>query len=378
MTQRRELIEDFQRGLFSLSELCRQFGVSRKTAYKWLERYGEGGEEALADRSRAPRSCPHRTAGQVVAAIVALRQEHPRWGPRKLLDWLEDRRPGGAWPARSTTADILRRHGLVRPRRRRAALEHPGKPTTVASKPNRVWSGDFKGEFKTGDGWYCYPLTVVDSCSRYLLGCRGLESTAHDLAQPVFRRLFAEFGLPDAMRTDNGTPFATTAIGRLSRLAVWWLKLGIRPELIEPAHPEQNGSHERMHRELKAETTRPPAATLRGQQRRFEAFRREFNEERPHESLGGVPPARVYRPSPRPLPQRTPMIEYPGHFEVRRVSRNGGIRWKSDWVNVSHVLSEEDVGLEEVADGIWNLYFGLLLLGRFDERERRLYGARYQ
>jgi len=165
---------------------------------------------------------------------------------------------------------------------------------------------------------------------------------------------------------------------RLSRLSVGWLKLGIRPELIEPAHPEQNGSHERMHRELEAETTRPPAATLRGQQRRFEAFRREFNEERPHESLGGIPPARIYQPSPRPLPQRTPKVEYPGHFEVRRVSRNGGIRWKCDWVNVSHVLMEEDVGLEEVADGIWNLYFGPLLLGRFDERERWLYGARYQ
>ena len=378
MAQRRQLIEDFERGLFNLSELCRQFGVSRKTAYKWLERYREGGEQALADRSHAASTCPHRTGAREMAAIVALREKHPRWGPRKLLDWLEDHRPGGAWPARSTTADILRRHGLVRPRRRRPALEHPGKPTTVASEPNRVWTADFKGQFKTGDGWSCYPLTVADRCSRFLLGCQGLESTQHELARPVFRRLFAEFGLPDALRTDNGTPFATTAMGRLSRLSVWWLKLGIRPELIEPAHPEQNGSHERMHRELKAETTRPPAATRRGQQRRFEAFRQEFNEERPHESLGGIPPARIYRPSPRPLPHRTPKIEYPGHFEVRRVSRNGGIRWKSAWVNVSHVLLEEDVGLEEVADGIWNLYFGPLLLGRFDERERWLYGARYR
>ena len=235
--------------------------------------------------------------------------------------------------------------------------------------PNDIWTADFKGHFKTRDGLYCYPLTVVDGFSRYLLACQGLRSTEHSGSQPVFRRLFHEYGLPRIIRTDNGVPFATTALGRLSRLSVWWIRLGIYPELIQPSHPEQNGRHERMHRTLKAEATRPPGGHLAGQQRRFNAFRREYNDERPHEALGLDTPAARYTPSPRPLPQRMPPLHYPAHFEVRRVSFNGGIRWSSDWVNVSHVLGGEYVGFEEVDNELWNVYFGPLRLGVFHQRK---------
>lgn len=238
--------------------------------------------------------------------------------------------------------------------------------------PNEIWTADFKGHFRTRDGVYCYPLTVVDGYSRYLLGCQGLYSTSHRDSKPVFRRLFQEYGLPQILRTDNGVPFATTALGRLSQLSVWWIRLGIYPELIEPAQPQQNGRHERFHRTLKAETARPPSGHLASQQRRFNTFREEYNEERPHEALGQNVPASRYRASQRSFPKRLPTIEYPGHYEKRLVSRNGGIRWNSNWVNVSHVLGGEYVGLEEIDNGLWDVYFGPLKLGRLDESDLRI------
>jgi hypothetical protein len=241
--------------------------------------------------------------------------------------------------------------------------------------PNAVWTTDFKGQFRAGDGAYCYPLTVCDGYSRYLLACRGLRSVETTGARGVFDRLFCAYGLPARIRSDNGVPFATAALGRLSALSAWWIKLGITPELIEPSSPQQNGQHERMHRTLKAEATKPARASLAAQQRRFDAFRAEYNGERPHEALGNDTPADHYAPSPRPYPARLAHPEYPGHFEVRYVSRNGGVRWHNRWVNVSHVLAEEYVGLEEVDDGVWSVYFGPVLLGRFDERDLRIHGA---
>jgi transposase InsO family protein len=267
--------------------------------------------------------------------------------------------------------------GLITPRRRRRHLPHPGRGLTEALAPNQVWTADFKGQFKTRDGRYCYPLTVADSFSRYLLACRSQLSVQTIPTRKNFQRLFKEYGLPQIIRTDNGVPFAApTAISRLSRLSVWWIRLGIRPELIQPSHPEQNGRHERMHRTLKAETTRPPAGNAGAQQRLFDSFRFEFNHERPHETLEDKLPADLYQPSPRPFPDRLPQPEYPGHFEVRKVSKNGGIRWKKSWVNISHSLLEQFVGLEEVDDGVWSLYFGPLLLGRFHEDDLTLSGAR--
>ena len=353
MSERLCFIADLERNLYSMTELCERHGISRKTGYKWADRYVAKGVDGLKDRSRAPKRCPHRTEDRVVEALVEARGKHPRWGPRKLLAYLRKRRPNWPWPATSTAGEILKRHGLVEPRQRRRPRRHLGRPKIDVTSPNDLWSGDFKGEFLTGDRRYCYPLTVADRCSRYLLGCEGQLSTAHAGAKPVFERLFREKGLPKAILSDNGSPFSSTALAGLSRLSVWWIKLGIEPLLIEPGHPEQNGAHERMHRTLKAETTRPPETDLAAQQRRFDAFREEFNEERPHEALGQQTPAERYQPSPRPYPDRVPEVEYPGHWEVRRVGRRGQMKWQGQEVFVTKVLMNERVGLEEIEDGIW-------------------------
>jgi len=278
-------------------------------------------------------------------------------------------------PKPSTITAILRRHGLTLTRKPRQRVPAFTQPFASCNGPNDTWCVDFKGEFKTRDGWYCYPLTATDGYSRFILGCKGLTSTAHCGAKPVFHRLFKEYGLPRIIRSDNGVPFATTAIGRLSRLSIWWIRLGIYPELIELGHPEQNGRHERMHKTLKQETTRPPAATIRGQQKRFDRFRREFNEERPHEALGQNTPASRYEPSPREFPSRLPPIEYPAHFEQRLMSRNGGFRWASKRVPLSHLLEGQYIGLEEVGDGIWDVYFSHVRLGQMDERLLRVEDA---
>lgn len=372
MDQKMLFIADHTLNLFSVTELCDRFGISRKTGYKWIDRYQEKGPEGLAERSHRPLHCPHATPAEITDAILEARGLHPGMGPKKLLALLRKRHPDWKWPAISTASDILKRNGLITSPRRRRKIGHPGRPLTPMTKPNEIWTADFKGHFRTGDGFYCYPLTVADGFSRYLLACQGLLAPSHYNSFPIFERLFREYGLPMIIRTDNGAPFATTALGRLSRLSVWWIRLGIFPELIEPGHPEQNPRHERMHRTLKHATTRPPAPDLAGQQKKFDVFRNFFNHERPHESLGQETPASVYSPSERAFPNRLPKIEYPAHFEVRRVSRNGGIRWHSNWVCVSHVLGEEYVGLEEIDNGLWEVYFGPLRLGRFDERDFRI------
>lgn len=369
MDQRTRFIADLKGGAFSMVELCETYGISRKTGYKWLERYEEQGPAGLVERSRRPLGCAHETLSCVAEALVEARRLHPSWGAKKLL-WLVGKRyPTWPLPGRSTVCNILSRNGLVQRRTRARRPGHPGKPKTKIAAPNDVWSADFKGHFRTRDGRYCYPLTVTDNFSRYVLCCQSLPSTSVEGAKPVFERVFREFGLPAVIRTDNGVPFATHAIARLSELSVWWIRLGIFPELIEPASPQQNGRHERMHRTLKAEATRPAAGNLRAQQRRFNDFVHQFNQERPHEALDQRTPASVYQPSPREFPNRLPPLEYPSHFELRLVSRNGGIRWRRQWVNVSHTLAGHYVGFEEIDDALWNVYFGQLLLGRFHERD---------
>lgn len=375
MHERLRFITDVRGGVASFSELCRHYGISRPTGYKWLARADQSGLDYLAELSRRPQRCPHATPPEVVGALIEARRRHPGWGPRKLLRLVRRRRRSGALPARSTVAAILRRHGLVLPRRRRRYPGHPGRPLTPMAAPNVVWTADYKGQFKTGDGRYCYPLTLQDGCSRFLLACRGLTGTTYAECRPVFERLFQEYGLPEILRTDNGVPFATGALGRLSTLSVWWIRLGIHPELIEPGQPQQNGRHERMHRTLKRETARPPAPTLRSQQQRFDVFRTEYNAVRPHEALHDETPASLYTRSPRPYPSQLAPLEYPAHYEVRLVSRNGGIRWNSCWVNVSHVLAGDNVGLVEIDDAEWDLYFGSVKLGRFHERLLRVEDA---
>jgi len=372
MSERHRFIADARRRIASFAELCTHYGISRKTGYKWLGRADADGRAHLVEHSRRPHHCPHATPERLVSRLLEARRRHPRWGPRKLLKVLRrhDRCEGRceSWPARSTVADLFRRHGLITPRRRRRFPGHPGRPLTPMTAPNVIWTADFKGQFRTTNGIYCYPLTVQDGFSRYLLACRGLSGTTGAESRPIFERLFREYGLPEILRTDNGVPFATDALHRLSQLSVWWIRLGIYPELIEPAHPEQNGRHERMHRTLKAETTRPPAPNARQQQRRFDAFRQEYNDERPHEALQDETPASLYTASPRPYPTKLAPLEYPAHYEVRRVSTNGGVRWHKRWVNISHVLGEEYVGFVEVDDAEWDLYFGPIKLGRFHER----------
>ncbi len=375
MDLKTQFVADYLRQILSISELSRQYNISRKTAYKWIERYLKEGSSGLVDRSRRPRVCPHQTPIKLVEAILAARSHHPTWGAKKLLKILSARQPNSAWPSRTTVCELLTRHGLSKKRRRRRLIGHPGKPTSIITAPNQIWSADFKGHFKTRDGQYCYPLTVTDNFSRYLLGCQALLSTSCADAKPVFRRLFQEFGLPERLRSDNGVPFATVSLARLSTLSAWFIRLGIIPELIEPGKPQQNGRHERMHRTLKAEATRPPAANCRCQQRTFNRFRREFNFERPHEALALETPASLYQSSHRPFPAKLPPLEYPAHFETRYVSHNGGIRWNCAWVNVSITCAGEYVGLEEIDNGIWNVYFGPLKLGRLSEEHMRIEDA---
>jgi putative transposase len=372
MDHKTQFIADFLRHSQSITELCLHYGISRKTAYKWIYRYQHDSFSGLEDRSRKPKSCPHQTDPDIVEALLDARRLHPTWGPKKLLKLLSKRDPNRIWPARTTVCDLLARHGLVKKARKRRHLSHPGKPSSIIAAPNQVWCADFKGQFKTHDGIYCYPLTITDGFSRYLIGCQGLLTTECASAKVVFEKVFRTFGLPERIRTDNGVPFATVSLARLSSLSAWWIQLGILPELIEPGKPQQNGRHERMHRTLKAETTRPAAGNLKAQQRKFNAFRQEYNHIRPHEALKLETPGSLYQASPRPYPKKVPALQYPAHFETRYVSHNGGIRWNCDWINVSITCAGQWVGLEEIDNGIWNVYFGPVKLGRLIEEQMRI------
>jgi transposase InsO family protein len=306
-----------------------------------------------------------------VAEIVALREKHPSWGPKKLLNVLEHRDPERPLPSIATAARVLDRAGLVKPRRRYRRA-HPGCPQTKAAEPNDIWPADYKGQFRLMNGKYCFPLTVSDLASRYILGVDAHPAISLERSKAHFRRLFEEYGLPKRIRTDNGVPFASNALARLSQLSVWFIKLGIYPELIEPGEPQQNGVHERMHRTLKQDATIPPASSLKGQQKKFDAFREEFNRERPHEAIDMKRPAELYQPSDRQFPRKIEAYDYPGHFLVRRVSRGGTIRVLGNQPFVSNVLQEDYVGLEEVDDGVYDLYFCFYQIGRYDLRDNRV------
>jgi putative transposase len=367
-----QFITEYLTGLFSMTELAAQYGISRKTGYKWVERYETAGPGALQDRSRRPHAHPATTPAALVEALLRVRRRHPRWGAKKLLATVTRLEPTTAWPSRSTVCDLLRRQGVVVPRRHRRLVPHGTHTLAPITRPNATWTTDFKGEFRTGDRRYCYPLTLRDGFSRYVLRCDALLNRSTSLTRPCFERAFRDYGLPDRIRSDNGEPFASPALGRLSRLNVWWMRLGIVPERIALGRPEQNGSHEQFHAVLKAETARPPAAHCRAQQQRFRRFCREYNEERPHESLSDRPPATIYHGSARSLPARVPPIEYAGHLEIRRVGSNGCVGWAGRPVFLTEVLAGEDVGFEEVDEGIWTLYFAAVGLARFDERTRTL------
>jgi len=371
--ERERFIETYLTGLYTVSELAARFGVSRQKLHKWLARHNADGMKGLVDRSRAPHHIPHRTSSDVEEKIVAFRRRFPHMGPRKIIARLAELHPDTDWPSPSTAGDILCRAHLVQPRERRSPPAHPLRVRSQPTEPNDLMTVDYKGQFLMGNHRYCYPLTVVDHVSRYLLACDAFPSNEGPHTRGAFERIFREHGLPRAILSDNGSPFGSPGLARLSRLSLWWIRLGIVIERIVPGHPEQNGAHERMHRTLKAETTRPPEADFEPQQKRFDEFRHVYNNERPHETLGQKRPATIYRPSPRPYPESLPPIEYPGHLETRKVEHNGMMRWKNDRIFTSKTLRGEYVGLEEIDDGIWSLYYGPVLLARFDERDMKFY-----
>lgn len=372
MSERVKFIGLLHSGQRTVAGLCREFGISRKTAYKWAERFEQEGLQGLEEQSRAPHVQAQRMSPEIQARLVAARKRHPTWGPRKLKAWLQDRHKDLDVPAPSTIGDLLQREGLVHPRRLRTKQPIPKAPVrSEIQEPNQEWDADFKGEFRLGNGEYCFPLTLSDAHSRYLLGVRALEGTAGARARPFFEQAFRQYGLPQTLRTDNGPPFASTGLGRLSALSVWWIKLGIRPVRGRPHHPQDNGRHERMHRTLKAETTRPPAVQSRGQQKLFDVFRKEYNDERPHEALGQRPPARIYQTSRRPYPERIPEIEYPGHYEIRKVGSGGIFTWRCQPVFIGYALIGEHIGLTEIQDGLWRVYFANLELGSLNEVQLR-------
>jgi putative transposase len=369
MEQRERFVRDDRLALYTMTELCDRYDISRKTGYKWLERFDAGGRAGLSDRSRAPHQCPHRITDHVAALICLARRQHPSWGPEKLLQWLEPRHPDVEMPAVSTAGDLLARKGLVKKRRRRRPHLHPGVVPSVTTQPNDLWTADFKGQFRTQDGIYCYPRTIADQHTRFLMACHGLRSTKGHGVRPVFDRLFREYGLPRAIRTDNGVPFATTGIHGFSQLNVWWLRLGIQHQRILPGQPQQNGAHERMHKTLKGDAIRPPRATLAAQQRAFNRFRGVYNTERPHKFLRGRTPGSLYRPSRRAYAGELPPIEYPGHFLVKRITNAGTFRFKKRLLFIAKSLQQHTIGLEEIADGIWSIHFCRVLVGRLDERD---------
>jgi transposase InsO family protein len=370
--ERLRFVAEYLDGVATMTELAAVYGISRETGYTWVRRYEAEGPAGLHDRSRRPHRVGNATPQVVVDALLEARRRHPTWGPKKLLsyEW-----PLVQRPAASTASAILKRAGLIDRRRRRRRPGHPGRPPAVIAAPNVLWTIDFKGQFRTGDRRWCYPLTLIDSCSRYVLACQALRSTRTQPVRAVLERAFREFGVPERIRSDNGVPFAAAwAAARVSTLSVWWVRLGIVPELIEPGRPAQNGRHERFHRTLKRETTRPPASSLRAQQQRFDAYRAHFNTERPHEALGQQPPNVVYTTSARCFPRRLPPLVYPDDSVVRRVDESGSVRWAPGTrVYVSRVLTNEDIAFRPIADGVWAVYFGPLVLGHYDERRGPTY-----
>jgi transposase InsO family protein len=369
---RARFVLEAQGSHFSFAELCRRHGIARKTGYKWLDRYRAEGLEGLGERSHRPDHCPHATPEWAVNRIGELGRRR-KWGAKKVRELLVLEH--GWAPSTDTIHRILTRHGLVRagkPRRRRT---HPGEPPFEAARPNAVWTADFKGEFRLGDGTMCYPLTIQDAHSRFLLEIRALRGPTIEQTKPSFRRLFQRYGVPDRIRSDNGHPFASRALGRLSELSVEWVQLGIRPETIQPGKPQQNARHERMHKTLKECTARPPSVNLAAQQARFDRFRKVYNEERPHEGIGQALPSTLYEPSPRPMPRRR-RVSYPGHFEVRKVASDKTIKWHDRKIFVSNLLRFDYVGLEEISDGCWAVYYGPVFLGWLDEDDYRIMDVR--
>lgn len=353
----------------SFAALCRRYGISRKTGYKWVERYEQQGPAGLKDRPPLAIHHPDRVPEALVDILVATRKEHPFWGPKKLRAWLLQHRPEHLWPAASTIGDKLQDHGLIRPRRRRVRAPMSLDPLAPTHQANDTWCVDFKGHFALGDKTRCHPLTLTDQHTRYLLKCEGFTEPRFEPVRHHFELAFREYGVPARIRSDNGPPFATVGMGGLSKLSVWWIQLGIIPERIEPGKPQQNGRHERMHKTLKEETTQPSCATMVEQQRRFDRFRRIYNDERPHEALGQKTPASRYCTSPRSLPDKLCPPAYPETMKLRRVDSCGRICFFGKHL-FSRLLANQPVGLEPIDEDTWAVHYGPVLLAEIHVRNR--------
>jgi transposase InsO family protein len=372
VSERAEMVEKWGSGDYSVAELAEIFGVSRPTVYLWIKR-SESGE--LEDRAPIAHSCPHRTDERVAERIVATKRRWTEFGPKKVIQRLQLEEPLVQWPAPSTASRILEEHQLVkkrRPRRRTPTVLH-ARTRLGANESGEMMTIDHKGQFKLGNGEYCFPLTMNDPVSRYVYAIAGARSTAHDAAKTAMEAVFREYGVPLFIGSDNGGPFCCSrALAGLSRLSAWWIRLGITPVRIHPKCPWENGIHERMHRTLKAHTTKPPAESMRGQQARFDTFRRVFNHERPHDALEGQVPAQRLKRCMRAYPETLPPLEYPGHFEKRHVRTSGEIKWQGRRLFVSETLAGEWIGIEEIADGVWSLRYAHIELGRYDERTKNI------
>lgn len=368
MDQRMRFVVDWEQGEHTLAGLSRIYGITRPTAYKWLARYQAEGIDGLADRSRASHHHPHAVPKEIEDAIITLRKAHPAWGPKKLRYILNKDNPQTPWPARSTIAEILRRRGLVPVGRRRRRTPPYTQPFRDCDGPNTVWCLDHMGWFLTGNGSKCEPLTLTDAFSRYLFRCQGVPDKSEKVTRAIIEAVFREYGLPDAIRSDNGCPFASRGVGGFSRLSVWFIQLGIVPERIEPGQPQQNGRHERMHRTVQEATARPPAQTLYRQQRAFDAFLKEYNHERPHEALAMATPAEAYRPSSRSFPERLEMVSYPAGMIDRIVQKRGEFNWNCHRVFLGEAFRGHCIGFEPLGSRYWLTYFSTYVLGVFDSR----------
>jgi len=373
MDQRVKFIADWLSHDYTKMDLCRAYGISRPTADKWIQRYQQGGVEQLEERSRAAHRHPNQSSEEVVQMLIETKLYQQSWGPKKVLDYLRQHGPELGWPADSTAGEILKRAGLVKRRVRRHHVWPYSEPFGDCQGPNQIWSADFKGDFALGNHRRCYPLTLSDNFSRYLLMCRALEHPSYQAVRPWFEWAFREYGLPEAMRTDNGPPFASLAIGGISGLSKWWIQLGIRPQRIKPGKPSQNGRHERMHRTLKQDV--PPQPTHRRQQNQFDLYLEQYNGYRPHEALGRKTPGSGYCASPRSYPGKIPAIEYAPGITVRQVRHNGEIKWNGALIYVSQVLAQEPLGLKQIAENQWEVRYSFHLLGTLDQRAKKILPA---
>jgi transposase InsO family protein len=365
---------DVKSGMRSMTALCSEYGVARKTGYSLIARHAAFGLRGLGPGSKAPHGGPHWYDPELIARVIELREEFPHWGAETILDAIARTDPDLERPSASTAHGWLKSAGLVDRTRRRRRFPHPGKPPQIPiERPNQQWSVDFKGDFRTGDRRRCYPLTVADSYSRYLLDCRALRATSFQAVWPCFERLFRMHGLPESILSDNGTPFSSNSVKRLSKLSVRWIRLGITPRLTQPGRPQQNGRHERIHGHMDPLVCSRPEHDAVRQQKSFDWFTDHHNNVRPNRALAGKIPSELYTTSPRPYPRRLPQLEYPATAEIRRVRSSGEIRWQGQWFFLSDALIGEYVAFQRIDNDLWLLSFGPLELGCYSERERRLF-----